>query len=82
MGLMSKSVEISVSSSRYSDTDDSLAAASTEATERFGLAGWDLDPRWSDEERESITMTLPAHVWHVASEETREPYTSYFESEY
>lgn len=44
------------------DEDDCLAAAAREwASERDGLQGWDLSPRWTDEDtRETVTLTIPA----------------------
>ena len=42
------------------DVDDCL----TEAAERYiashpELEGWDLDPRWGDESRETVALTVP-----------------------
>ncbi len=42
------------------DLDDCLAgAAEAYIAEHPELEGWDLDPRWSDETRESVTLTVP-----------------------
>jgi hypothetical protein len=53
---------ITVPASRYEGFDDSLSAAEEAAREDLGLAGWDLSPRWADEERERINLTIPAWV--------------------
>ncbi len=58
---------ITVSSAPYTDLDDCLAAAESDAQDRYGLAGYDLTPRWTDEaNRAEITMTIPE--WAVASD--------------
>lgn len=47
------------------DADDCLtAAAEAYIEEHPDLAGWDLSPRWTDEVRETVTLTVPA--WAVA----------------
>lgn len=42
------------------DQDDCLAAAEDQARIEHDLPGWDLDPRWTDDLRETVTMTLPS----------------------
>lgn len=42
------------------DLDDCLAgAAEAYVSEHPELKGWDLDPRWTDETRETVTLTVP-----------------------
>jgi len=57
---MSRSVHIVVPAD--SDQDDCLsAAAEAYIAEHPELEGYDLEPRWTDEDdRESVTLTVPA----------------------
>lgn len=49
------------------DLDDCLAgAADAYIAEHPELAGYDLDPHWTDEERDTVTITVPS--WSVRSE--------------
>lgn len=61
---VNKSIEITVSARQYEDMDDSLAAAAKEVAQERGLAGYDLSPRWEDEEtcRGVIVLTIPRHA--------------------
>lgn len=46
------------------DQDDCLTAAADEyVAEHPELAGWDLAPRWADEDRERVALTVPQ--WHA-----------------
>jgi hypothetical protein len=42
--------------------DDCLAAAAADVSAQYGLAGWDLDPRWGDRQRDTILVTVPDHA--------------------
>jgi hypothetical protein len=56
-----KGVEIKVAAN--ADADDCLAdAAESYIAEHSELRGWDLAPRWSDDSREVVILTVPA--WH------------------
>jgi hypothetical protein len=57
---MSKTV--TVDARKYQDEDDCLSAAERDAREHYGLAGWDLHPRWEDDQREHIVLTLPDYM--------------------
>ena len=57
---MSKTTTISVPAARFADEDDCLAAAAEAVAEERGLQGWDLNPRWEDDERETILLDVPA----------------------
>ncbi len=49
------------------DQDDCLtAAAERYLADHTDLAGWDLAPRWTDDERETVTLTVPQ--WHGDAE--------------
>lgn len=61
---MTKSTTILVTAN--ADADDCL----TDAVDSFvadhpDLAGWDLSPRWADESREQVALTVPA--WSLES---------------
>jgi len=61
---MSKSVTVTVAAN--ADLDDCLAGAAAEYIEEHPeLAGYDLEPRWADEDRETVALTVPS--WAVAS---------------
>lgn len=58
---MSRSVEITVPAN--ADADDCLAdAAEAYVADHPGLKGYDLSPRWADETRETVTLSVPS--WH------------------
>ena len=42
-----------------SDHDDVLQAVADRAAEAFGLEGWNLDARWSDDSRDEVIVTVP-----------------------
>lgn len=53
------------------DEDDCLTAAASEYAAEHGLEGWNLDPRWEDDQRDGILLTVPRTVeawwtWHDA----------------
>ena len=55
---MSKSIEIVVSAD--ADQDDCLAAAADEYLEEHPeLHGYDLAPRWGDDDRETVVLAVP-----------------------
>jgi hypothetical protein len=59
---MSKHIEITVSAN--ADLDDCLAEAAAEyISEHPELRGYDLSPRWANEDREQVVLTVPA--WAV-----------------
>lgn len=58
---------ITIDASKYADHDDCLAAAAADVSAQYGLAGWDLDPRWEDTQRDIIQVTVPDHASSVES---------------
>lgn len=56
---MSKSIEVRIAADKYVDFDDCLQAAADEYAEQHDLAGWDLAPRWADNQRDEIILTVP-----------------------
>lgn len=59
---------ITVSAKPYEDCDDCLSAAAKAICEQFGLAGYDLCPRWVDAECDSIRLTVPDWVEQLIAE--------------
>ena len=58
---MSKNFEITVMADE--NLDDCLAgAAEAYIEENPDLEGYDLSPRWTDDSRETVTLTVPG--WH------------------
>jgi hypothetical protein len=57
---MAKTITLTVDASRYEDEDDCLAAAADDAAETLHLEGWDLNPRWADNQRNEIILDVPA----------------------
>jgi hypothetical protein len=61
---MATSIEITVPANE--DVDDCLtAAAASYFAAHPELKGWDLSARWTDDTRESVTLTVPA--WSLKS---------------
>lgn len=64
---MSRSVEITVPANP--DADDCLAdAAAAYIVEHSTLRGWDLAPRWTDETRETVTLSIPRYHYEAISD--------------
>ncbi len=53
---------VTVDARKYQDEDDCLAAAERDAQVQYGLEGWDLNPRWADDQRERIVLSLPDYI--------------------
>lgn len=52
---------ITVPARRYADADDCLAAAAADYVARHpDAAGYDLSPRWADDDRDTIALDVPA----------------------
>lgn len=61
---------ISLPARQFEDHDDCLSAAAESYIESHpDLAGWELSPRWEDDNREAILLDLPE--WHVEQERAR-----------
>lgn len=56
------SKQIKIAAAKYEDYDDCLQAAADDYAEAHDLAGWDLDPKWEDEQRNTIILTVPDHA--------------------
>lgn len=57
----SKYTTIEVAAAQYVDHDDCLTAAAEDyASEHPEAAGYDLDARWADDEREVILLDVPS----------------------
>lgn len=53
---------LTVSAKDYEDADDCLAAAARDVAGDLDLVGYDLSPRWADEDRDAIALDIPAHA--------------------
>ena len=53
------SMIIRIDADTYADHDDCLAAAAADYAAAHDLAGWDLDARWADNQRDTIILTTP-----------------------
>lgn len=51
--------EITISARKYEDHDDCLSAAAEDYAAEHDLQGWDLSPRWADNQREAIVLSVP-----------------------
>lgn len=56
---MSTEKQIRIDSAKYADFDDCLTAAANEYAQANNLQGWALAPKWGDEARASIVLTVP-----------------------
>ena len=56
---MAHETTVHIDATRYQDEDDCLMAAATDYAAEHDLAGWDLAPRWLDDQREVIVLTVP-----------------------
>ena len=50
---------IRIDARRYEDHDDCLTAAAADVARERGLEGWDLSPRWADDQRDTILLDVP-----------------------
>jgi hypothetical protein len=57
---MSTYTEITIAAAKYEDFDDCLAAAAADYARENGLEDWQVAARWEDDQREAITLTVPA----------------------
>lgn len=51
--------QVRIPAAQYADHDDCLTAAAQDYAEAHGLQGWDLAPKWEDNQREYIVLTVP-----------------------
>jgi hypothetical protein len=50
---------VRIPAKRYEDEDDCLSAAARDYAHEHDLVGWDLAPRWEDDQRDAILLTVP-----------------------
>lgn len=59
---MAKHITITVDAKQYEDHDDCLASAAADYVgEHPEAEGYDMDPRWGDDDRETILLDVPAY---------------------
>ncbi len=51
-----RNVTIRIESKRYEGEDDCLAAAARDYAAEHNLSGWDLSPRWEDDEQRDVIL--------------------------
>lgn len=57
---MTNHTTITVSAKQYEDYDDCLAAAAADyVSEHPETEGYDMAPRWADDDREAILLDVP-----------------------
>lgn len=57
---MKNSTTIRLPAAQFADYDDCLSAAAKMIAAERGLEGWDLSPRWANEQRDEILIDVPA----------------------
>ncbi len=60
--MIINTVTISIDASRYADSEDCLTDAASDIASERDLHGWDLSPRWEDDERAIILVDVPAYA--------------------
>lgn len=58
--MSAREVTVRVGARRYEDHDDCLAAAAEDYSDKHGLVAWTLSPRWDDDDRTVIALSVPA----------------------
>lgn len=53
-------ITLTLPARRYADCDDCLTAAADHMAYLYHLPGWDLEPRWANDDRDAILVTVPA----------------------
>jgi hypothetical protein len=56
---MKTNVTVRIPIRQHEDYDDCLSAAETDYAHEHNLVGWDLEPRWEDDQRDAILLTVP-----------------------
>jgi hypothetical protein len=68
--MQSRHITLRVAAAAYENHDDCLTAAERDIAEELDLVGWDLDPRWEDNQREYILITVQSrHITPRLAEE-------------
>ncbi len=65
--MMASDTTIRIPAAQYQDFDNCLEAAADDVAADRGLQGWDLNPRWEDDQRDTILIDIPA--WAARAEE-------------
>lgn len=62
MPAMKNITTIRLPAAQFADYDDCLTAAAKMIAAERDLKGWDLSPRWADEQRDEILIDVPAEA--------------------
>lgn len=57
---MAKHKTIRIDAKRYEDSEDCLADAASDVAEELELSGYEMSPRWENDERDVILVDVPA----------------------
>lgn len=57
--VMMSTTTIKIDARLYEDYDDCLTAAAADVAAERGLQGWDLSPRWEDDQHDMILLDVP-----------------------
>lgn len=60
---MNKPTTIRIPAAQFADEDDCLAACAAKVADERQLKGWNLAPRWADEQRNEILVDVPAGMY-------------------
>lgn len=52
---------IRIPAARFEDYDDSLAEAERYTQQEYNAIGWDMNPRWANDERDEILLDVPGY---------------------
>lgn len=60
---------LTIPAAQYADYDDCLAAAAADVAQEHGVpAGYDMSPRWADDDRDEILVDVPAGEDHTPAD--------------
>lgn len=60
---------LTIPAAQYADSDDCLAAAADDVAQEHGVpAGYDMAPRWADDDRDEILVDVPAREEHTPAD--------------
>ena len=58
---------LTIPAAQYADADDCLAAAAADVAQEHGVpAGYDMSPRWADDDRDEILVDVPLRATTAA----------------
>ena len=65
---MTTHTTLTIPAAQYADADDCLAAAAADVAQEHGVpAGYDMSPRWADDDRDEILVDVPLRATTAAN---------------